>query len=365
MTLPKERDTAEGEELTLSAVAGSPPVIDIHAHLAVPEAEALVADAIGMAAEAQAEQATHSQASLEVNRAQLARVLPLMRDLDRRLADMDAMGVDIQAVGPMPMHHYWTDEALAADFTRATNEGIAAFCARAPARLAGLGTAPLQHAELAARELRLATTARGLRGVSVSTTVAGRELADPAHEPSGAAAEETGALVLIHPWGTTLGPRLAAHYLGNTVGQPTETTVALSHMIFSGLLDRHPGLRLCACHGGGYLPVYIGRSDHAWRVRPDARGCARPPSEYLREIWFDSLVFTPRGLEHLVDAAGAGRVVLGTDYPFDMGVDDPLARLDAATGLSEEDRAAIRGQNACELLGLPSPAAITTTARQR
>jgi predicted TIM-barrel fold metal-dependent hydrolase len=171
--------------------------------------------------------------------------------------------------------------------------------------------------------------------------------------------------VLIHPWGTSLGPRLAAHYLGNVVGQPTETTIALSHLIFSGLLDRHPGLRLCACHGGGYLPVYIGRSDHAWRVRPDARGCARPPSEYLREIWFDSLVFTPRGLEHLVDSAGAGRVVLGTDYPFDMGVDDPLARLDAATGLSEDDRAAIRGQNACELLGLPSPAATTTTARQR
>jgi aminocarboxymuconate-semialdehyde decarboxylase len=341
--------------MAVSAVAGPAPVIDIHAHLAVPEAEALVADAIGMAAEAQAEQVTHSAESLEVNRAQLARVVPVMRDLDRRLADMDAMGVDIQAVGPMPMHHYWADEALAVDFTRAANEGIAAFCARAPQRLVGLGTAPLQHPGLAAEELRHGMTALGLRGVSVSTTVAGRELADPAHEPFWAAAEETGALVLIHPWGTTLGPRLAAHYLGNTVGQPTETTVALSHLIFSGLLDRHPGLRLCACHGGGYLPVYIGRSDHAWQVRPDARGCARPPSEYLRDIWFDSLVFTPRGLEHLVAAAGANRVVLGTDYPFDMGVSDPLARLDATTGLSETDRTAIRSQNAASLLGLAAP----------
>jgi aminocarboxymuconate-semialdehyde decarboxylase len=331
------------------------PVIDIHAHLIIPAAEALVSDAIGMAAEAQAEQAAHSVASLEINRAQLARVLPLMDDLDQRLADMDAMSVDVQAVGPMPMHHYWADEALAADFARATNEGIAAFCARAPQRLVGLGTVPLQHPELAAAELQHAMSALGLRGVSVSTTVAGLELADPAHEPFWAAAAETGALVLIHPWGTTLGPRLAAHYLGNTVGQPTETTIALSHLIFSGLLDRHPGLRLCACHGGGYLPVYIGRSDHAWRVRPDARGCARPPSEYLSEIWFDSLVFTPRALEHLVAVAGANRVVLGTDYPFDMGVSDPLARLDAATGLSPADRAAIRGRTAAALLGLPEP----------
>lgn len=334
-------------------------VIDMHAHLAVPAAEALVASAIGMADEAAAEQASNSARSLEVNRAQLSRVVPLMTDLDRRLADMDAMGVDVQAVGPMPMHHYWADEALAADFTRATNEGIAAFCARAPHRLAGLGTVPLQHPELAAAELRHAVRTLGLRGASVSTTVAGRELADPAHDPFWAMARELGAVVLIHPWGTSLGPRLAAHYLGNVVGQPTETTIALSHLIFSGVLDRHPGLRLCACHGGGYLPVYIGRSDHAWRVRPDARGCARLPSEYLREIWFDSLVFTPRGLEHLVDVAGAGRVVLGTDYPFDMGVGDPLARLDAAAGLSEADRAAIRGRNACELLA----AATMTTGR--
>ena len=331
------------------------PVIDMHAHLAVPEAEALVAGVIGMAAETAAEQAAHSARSLEVNRAQLARVMPLMGDLERRLADMDAMGVDVQAVGPMPMHHYWADRALAADFTRATNEGIAAFCAKAPARLAGLGTVPLQHAELAAGELRHAVTALGLRGVSVSTKVAGRELADPAHEPFWAAAADTGAVVLVHPWGTSLGPRLASHYLGNIVGQPAETTIALSHLIFSGMLDRYPGLRLCACHGGGYLPVYIGRSDHAWQVRPDARGCARPPSSYLREIWFDSLVFTPRGLEHLVAVAGAGRVVIGTDYPFDMGTDDPLGRLDVATGLSPADRAAISGQNAAALLGLPEP----------
>jgi aminocarboxymuconate-semialdehyde decarboxylase len=341
------------------------PAVDTHAHLAVPQAEALVAGTPGMAAEIAAERAGHSAASIEVNRAQLARAVPLMRDPARRLADMDAMGIDIQLVGPMPMPHYWADRSLAADFSRATNEGIAAFCRKAPDRLIGLGTTALQHPDLAVAELQHAIGPLGLRGVSVPTTVGTRELADPAHEPFWAAAAAAGALVLIHPWGCSLGPRLAAHYLGNTIGQPAETTIALSHLIFSGLLDRHPRLRLCACHGGGYLPSYIGRSDHAWKVRPDARGCADPPGAYLRRIWFDSLVFTTLGLEHLVAVAGADRVVLGTDYPFDMGVTDPLQRLDAATGLSAGDREAIRGKNATELLRLTAGAEAATAGGTR
>jgi aminocarboxymuconate-semialdehyde decarboxylase len=126
--------------------------------------------------------------------------------------------------------------------------------------------------------------------------------------------------------------------------------VALSHLIFTGVLDRFPGLRLVLCHGGGYLPTYVGRSDHAWTVRPDARGCAEPPSVYLRRMWFDSLVYTPHALRWLVEQTGPDRVVLGTDYPFDMGVDDPVQRLDAA-GFEPEVRAAIAGQNALRLLG--------------
>ncbi|MFF4908239.1 amidohydrolase family protein [Streptomyces sp. NPDC001260] len=158
-----------------------------------------------------------------------------------------------------------------------------------------------------------------------------------------------GCFVFVHPWGCSLGGRLAAHYLGNTVGQPVETTVALSHLIFGGVLDRYPRLKLVAAHGGGCLPTYIGRSDHAWRVREDARGCAEPPSTYLRRMWFDALVCTPRALRHLVEEVGADRVVLGTDHPFDMGIDDPPARIDAA-GLAPAERAAIAGGNALDLL---------------
>jgi aminocarboxymuconate-semialdehyde decarboxylase len=336
------------------AVTAVPPpvlIVDVHAHLAVPEAGALVAGEPGFAAELADERAGHSADSLAVNRAQLERVTPLMADVSRRLADMDKMGVDVQVVEPMPMHHYWAGQDLAARYTRTVNEAIAAHCGQYPDRLAGLGTVPLQHPALAAAELTHAVTRLGLKGACVGSHVAGRELDDPAHEDFWACAAELGAVVLIHPWGCRLGASLAAHYLGNTVGQPAETTVALSRIIFSGLLDRYPELRLVAVHGGGYLPGYLGRGDHAWRVRPDARGCAGPPSSYLRRIWFDSLVYTPDGLRQLVTAAGASQVMLGTDYPFDMGVDDPVQRL-AAAELTEHDRDAIAGRNAVRLFSL-------------
>ena len=326
-------------------------VIDVHGHLAVPAAEQLVAGTEGLAAEMATEQASHSPASLEVNRAQLQRVIPPILDPQRRLQDLDAMGVDVQVVGPMPMHHYWADAQLAESYSRTVNEGIAEHCRYAPERLLGLASVPLQHPELAVRTLRTAVTELGLIGVSVSTNVDGRELSDPAFEVFWAAVEELDVMAFVHPWGCTLGSRLAAHYLGNTVGQPAETTVALSHVIFSGLLDRRPQLRLCGAHGGGYLPTYIGRSDHAWKVRPDAAACAEPPSSYLRRLWFDALVYTGLGLDHLVEAVGPGRVVLGTDYPFDMGVEDPVARLDLATRLDPAERKAILGANALGLLG--------------
>ncbi|MDT7843104.1 amidohydrolase family protein [Streptomyces justiciae] len=327
----------------------STPVVDFHGHLAVPAADALVAGTPGLAAELAAEQRAHSPESLAVNRAQLQDLASRLTDVGARLADLDAMGVDVQVVGPMPMHHHWADPDLALDLARTTNEAVAAHCAEAPDRLYGLGTIPLQHPDLAVALLDRAVTEHGLYGVSVSTTVDGRELADPVHDPVWHKAEELGAIVFVHPWGCSLGTRLATHYLGNTVGQPVETAVALSHLIFTGVLDRFPRLKLVAAHGGGYLPTYIGRSDHAWRVRQDARGCAEPPSAYLRRIWFDALVYTPRALRHLVEEVGADRVVLGTDHPFDMGVDDPVARLDAA-GLAPADRAAVAGGNALDLL---------------
>jgi predicted TIM-barrel fold metal-dependent hydrolase len=327
------------------------PAIDAHGHLLVPEANALAEGHPGEAADAAAERAAFSAASIAANQAQIRRVWPQLTDVGRRLADLDAIGVGAQIVGPMPMHRYWAEPELAVKLTTVINEAVAAHCADGRGRLHGLGTLPLQHPAIAVRELERAVTELGLKGVSVSTSVDGRELADPLFDPVWAAAADLGAVVFIHPWGCSLGPRLGSHFLGNTFGQPTETALALSHLIFGGALDRHPGLTLLAAHGGGFLPTYIGRSDHAWAQRPDARGCAQPPSAYLRRIWYDALVYSPQALRHLVEVVGSDKVMLGTDYPFDMGVTDPVERA-AAAGLPASDLTAILSGNATALFGI-------------
>jgi aminocarboxymuconate-semialdehyde decarboxylase len=337
--------------MTIRPARSAKPVIDTHGHLLVPEANALAEGHPREAADAAAERASFSTASIAANQAQIGRVWPQLTSVARRLADLDAIGVDIQLVGPMPMHRYWAEPDLAAKLTTVTNEAVAAHCADGAGRLLGLGTLPLQHPALAVRELERAVSELGLKGVSVSTNVDGRELADPAFDPVWEAAAGLGAVVFVHPWGCSLGSRLGTQFLGNTFGQPAETALALSHLIFDGTLDRHPRLKLLAAHGGGFLPTYIGRSDHAWEQRPDARGCAQPPSSYLRRIWYDALVYTPQALRHLIEAAGSDKVVLGTDYPFDMGVTDPVERATAA-GLPASDLTAILSGNAAALFGI-------------
>jgi aminocarboxymuconate-semialdehyde decarboxylase len=190
----------------------------------------------------------------------------------------------------------------------------------------------------------------GLRGIEISSNVAGRELADPIFRPFFAAAEALGVLLFMHPLGFTHGQRLSEHYLNNLVGNPLESTVAVSHLIFGGVLERHPGLKLCVAHGGGYLPTYWGRMDHAWRDRDDCRQAIKqPPSEYLRRLYFDTVVFDRRHLEFLLKIYGAEKLLMGTDYPFDMAEPDPLA-LHAA--LDPASREQILGGNAARLLGL-------------
>lgn len=323
--------------------------VDVHAHALVPEAEALLAGQAGLAQERDRDARWFGAAATELNRAQLTRLAPLLTDVTRRLEAMDAARIDVQVVAPMPLPHAWADADLAAAYVAATNAGIAALAAAHPDRLVGLGAVALQHPDLAVAQLEHGIHELGLRGVQIGTSAGERELDDPALSGFWARAEELGALVLVHPWGCSLGERLADYYLANTVGNPVETTVALSRIVFSGLLDRHPELDVLSVHGGGYLPTYLGRSDHAWHERPDAHTCARPPSSYLRQLWFDSLVYTPAGLRALVDAVGADRVLLGSDYPFDMGVPDPVERVEAA-GLDADVVADVIGRSAARML---------------
>ncbi|MGK3941987.1 amidohydrolase family protein [Streptomyces caeruleatus] len=329
----------------------SAPTVDVHAHLLLPEVEEAVAGEPGLAEARALDARRNGPAALAVSGPMVGARVPRLTDVTVRLAAMDAQGVDIQLVSPSPSHyHYWAGPELARRVCRSANEGTAAHCAKAPDRLLGLGLVPLQHPDLAVELLDHALE-QGLKGVEISSHAPGRELSDPAYEPLWTRAEQSGALVLLHPFGCTLDERLDQWYLSNTVGQPTENAVALSHLIFSGVLDRHPDLKLVAAHGGGYLPTHIGRSDHAWRVRPDARGCAREPSSYLKQLYVDSLVHDPQVLRALVAACGADRVLLGSDFPFDMGTEEPLAALRAAD-LPDPDFHAVRGANASALLDL-------------
>ncbi len=327
--------------------------VDLHCHLLTPAVEQRVANAPGRRAEAARMADSAGAESGAVNRELGPVYAPKLTDLAIRLADMDAQGVYVQALSPSPtQYHYWADRDVAAEVVAGINTHIAEACATAPERFVGLGSVALQHPELAASQAEHAVRKLGLKGVMVSTLIDGVDAGDPRFDPFWARMEALDGLVFMHPMGTSIGSRLDRFYLSNIVGNPAETTMALSAMIFSGVFDRYPGLKLLAAHGGGYLPAYAARSDHGWDVRPEAHVCKEPPSAYLKRLWFDTIVYDPDQLRRLIEAVGAERIVVGTDYPFDMGDYDPHALIDAVTTLTEAEREAILGGNARALLGI-------------
>jgi aminocarboxymuconate-semialdehyde decarboxylase len=330
------------------------PIVDVHAHVLLPGLQAMAADRDpdGFAAAGELDLRRQGAASSAVSGAMIRERFPRLTVLARRLADMDATGVDVQVVSPSPSHYYpWAAAALAGDIARAANRAVAALLAEAPERLIGLGLVPLQHPALCPDLLDDALD-QGLAGVEISSFAPGVELSDERLDPFWARAEERGAVLFLHPFGCSLDERLDRYYLSNTVGQPAENAVALSHLIFGGVLDRFPGVRIIAAHGGGYLPTSIGRSDHAWRARPDAHACKDLPSSYLPRLWFDSLTHSGTELRALVAAAGADRVLVGSDYPFDMGAEDPVERVRDA-GLDAATTGSILSGNVGALFRLP------------
>lgn len=327
-------------------------VVDVHAHVLLPSLQAgveqrapeLVADAAAL------ELRRNGAESLKVSGGMIGARIPKLTDVAARLAAMDAQGVDTQWVSASPNHFYpWAPEGIAVWAAGEANRLVAEHVAQAPDRLIGLGLVPLQHPERIVEYLDDAVLGRGLAGVEISSFAGDVELSDPRLEPFWARAAELGCVVFLHPFGCSLDERLDRFYLSNTVGQPAENAVALSHLIFSGVLDRHPDLRIVVAHGGGYLPLSIGRSDRAWEARPEARGCAHAPSSYLRRLWFDTVVHDPIALRRLVETVGGARVLLGSDFPFDMGLDDPVGFLSSAS-LPTQIVDRIAGSNAQQLL---------------
>jgi aminocarboxymuconate-semialdehyde decarboxylase len=295
----------------------------------------------------------NSEASKAVNHDQQAQIAPQLTTVVQKLADMDRLGIDMQVLSPAPpQYYYWADAELARTSSRLINERIAETVAAHPDRFAGLGTLPMQAPELAVAELRRCVSELGLKGIEISTNVAGAELSEERFRPVFAAAEELGVVVFLHPMGFTHGERLAAYYLNNVIGNPLESTIAVSHLIFGGVLDDHPALKICVAHGGGYLASYSGRMDHAFRHRADCQCCRELPSSYLKRMYFDTVVFDADQLRYLVKKFGADRIMLGSDYPFDMGDADPVTFLAGTEGLADDELALILGGNAAALLGI-------------
>jgi aminocarboxymuconate-semialdehyde decarboxylase len=326
--------------------------VDMHAHAAVPAAAKFVGTNLDPATIPLGHFA--SQATKELNAKQESDIRGRMTEYDDRLKDMDRMGVDIQYVMPPPPQLYHTVALeFAVPAARMINEGIAEYCSRHKDRLIPCGTVPMQDGNEAAKELEHCIKTLGFRGVEILTNVAGRELSDPAFAPFWKKAEELDALVAIHPNGFTEGKRLSRFYFSNIIGNPFETTLALHYLIFDGVLERHPNLRIFAMHGGGYLGGYSGRIDHAWGARSDVNaGLPKPPTDYLKKVFFDTVVFTPLQLEMLVRTFGVDQIVMGTDFPFDMLEADPIGHVASVDMLDNSARAAIAGGNAKKMLRL-------------
>jgi aminocarboxymuconate-semialdehyde decarboxylase len=314
--------------------------IDVHAHCNFHEAGALLG-----------EEGRRRQAG-PVNGAEETFI-----DLKQRLAAMDAQAVDMEILSINP---FWYDKErdLAAQIVKIQNEKLAEFCAAHSDRFAAFASLTLQAPDLAVQELETAVKTQGLKGAAIGGSVNSIDFSDAKFHPVWAKAEELGVPLFIHPRGIPelRKNRLAGNgWLDNTIGNPLDTTIALSHLIFEGTLDRFPGLKIVAAHGGGYLASYADRADHACMVGP--KGCnpdiklKKKPTEYLKQIYFDSLVFTPEAIRHLAAQVGAGQIILGSDYPYPWQL-GPVDHIFACTSLDDDEKAGILGQTAAKLFNL-------------
>jgi len=330
--------------------------VDVHCHVHVLEADAMLADP-SVADQAKLYKEANALTG-EINRAQHQNIIPKLTDPEVRIADMDACGIDVQALSPSPFHYnYQYPGEFARDTSKVVNDRIAEIVAGNPDRFVGLCTAPLQDADMAVAELERCVKEHGTRGVEISTNVNGQDLTRAGLEKFFAKVEELDVMIFMHPIGTSFKERMSDHYFRNTIGHPLESALAVGHLVFDGYLEKYPGLKICIAHGGGYVPAYSGRFDHPYHLRDDCRQViSKPPSEYIKKLYFDTVVFTDHQLRYLVDTWGADHIVMGTDYPYDMAETDPVGFVDGTAGLSDDQKATVMGGNAAKLLKIDVPA---------
>jgi len=347
-------DAARGGGSRRPAGGRRPFCVDIHCHVHHPAADEMVKHLVSPDREPSSRFA--NALSRATNRKQMENVWSCLTSVEQRLRDMDKMGVDVQAISPSPFHFlYWLEPELAAKVSRSVNEHLASIVTAHPDRFVALAHVPLQAPDLAAAELTYCMKALGFRGAEIGTNVVGAEVAR-GRDQFWKTAQELGAVLFMHPNGFTQGDRLTDHYFTNVIGNPLDTTVALGHLVFDGVLERFPKLTLVAAHGGGYIAHYPARMDHVWSARIDARTVLKKtPRRSLARVYFDTIVFDRAQLRHLVNLWGPDHVLVGTDYPYDMGMYDPRGFVGGATFLSANDRAKIMGLNAARLLKIKPP----------
>ena len=324
------------------------PVIDMHTHALSRRVNPLIADVFDPKSNPYIRDMSAESAATD---AEQGKIVPeRMLNLDERRSTMKRMGVDVQVIAPAPaQQHYWADEDRQVALSRVQNEDLAAMVAQDPTRFAAMGTLPMRFPRRAVDEAVHAVETLGLRAFQIDSRVEALELSDPAFDPLYKRLAELRAPLFIHPLGFSHGQRLGPYFMVNTVAQPLEETIAISHFILGGVLDRHPDLDVIIAHGGGFYPYYAGRFDHAWKVRPEVHKlCPQPPSTYLKRFWYDTCVFDPVLVARLVEIVGVERVMLGSDYPFDMGDTDPVGTFDKS-GIAGADRERIVYGNAARL----------------
>jgi aminocarboxymuconate-semialdehyde decarboxylase len=274
-----------------------------------------------------------------------------LNDPQRRIEDLEKMGVDraVISIAP-PQFFYHLEGKLALDVCRTQNDRIAAMVEKYPAKFTGMATVPLQNVEGAVAELERAIQQLQLKGVEVGSNVRGRYLGDPIYVPFFEKVRALDIPVFIHPQNVAGADRMKDYYFPNLVGNPLDTTLTAGHLIFSGIFDRLPGLKIALSHAGGHLPYIIGRMGHGFKVRPECQEVLKKsPVEYLGQFYYDTISHGPEALRYLISRVGADRVMLGTDYPYDMGDYTPLASIDAVPGLSTAEKEKIAGKNAAAL----------------
>lgn len=274
-------------------------------------------------------------------------------DPEKRIAQMDEEGIDVQVLSPIPVTFaYWADAEKCLELSKAQNDFIASVVAEYPDRFVGLGTVPLQDADLAIAEMERAINELGLKGIEIGSNANGKTLDDPEILRFIEAAAKMDVPIFVHPWATVGVERMPRHNFMYSIGMPSETALAAASLIFSGILEKYPNLKICFSHGGGTLPYVLARIDQAWESWPHIRTTEEKPSYYAHKLYFDTLVYDPKNLQFMIDKFGTEKLMAGSDYPFVLR-EIPSGRVvDILESVSDEDKKLMLGENAIKFLGL-------------